>query len=89
MTSRVQTRKTPPVLQPLADPLSRAKPRLLARIKLIRDYAEKHRELDITEIKELFDLEHIVECGRLPEVGSFSLGKVKKVKPLTCEELLA
>lgn len=89
MSSKVQTRKTPPVLQPLSDPLSRPKPRLVARIKLIRDYAERHRELDISEVKELFDLEHIIEYGTLPEVGSFSTVKVRRVKPLTNAELLA
>lgn len=84
--SRVQTRKTPPVLQPLANPASLPARRIIARIKLIRDYAERFRELDITEARELSDLLYLQAHGVLPPVtGTFR----SKVKPLTHEDLLA
>lgn len=87
MTSKVQTRKTPPVLQPLANPETLAPARIHKRIQLIHDYAEKHRELDISEVRELFDLRYLLEHGTLPPAG----GPAKPVRKYTpqLEDLLA
>lgn len=87
MSSRVQTRLVPPILQPLRDPTTLPKARIAKRIKLIHDYAEFYRELDISEARELFDLKYLLEYGTLPPVtGTF---RSPKIKPLTLEELLA
>ena len=87
MTSRVQSRKTPPVLQPLASPEKLAPARIHQRIKLIHNYAEYHRELDPSEVRELFDLRYLLEHGTLPPVGG-TLRVPKKYTP-QLEDLLA
>lgn len=87
MTSRVQSRKTPPVLVPLANPESLSNARLHQRIKLIYNYAEFHRELDPSEVRELFDLRYLLEHGTLPPAGG-PARPVKKYQP-QLEDLLA
>lgn len=87
MTSRVQTRLTPPVLQPLKNPESQPLPRIHKRIKLIHEYAERYRELDLSEARELLDLKYLLEHGTLPPVGG-TLRVPKKYTP-QLEDLLA
>lgn len=81
----VQSKKSPPVLQPLHNPAALPRRRIIARIKLIHDYAEKHRELDISEARELLDLKYLLEHGTLPPAS----GRAKALPKLTLEDLLA
>lgn len=85
--SKVQTRKTPPVLQPLFNPTRQSRLRIEKRIKLIHEYAERYRELDISEARELFDLKYLLKHGTLPPVGGTFKGS--RLQPKTTEELLA
>ncbi len=86
MTSRVQTRLSPPVLQPLRDPISQPLARIHKRIRLIHEYAERYRELDISEARELLDLKYLLEHGTLPPIGPAF--KAPKYKP-NLEDLLS
>lgn len=87
MTSRVQSRKTPPVLVPLQAPEKLAPARIHKRIQLIHEYAERFRELDLSEVRELFDLRYLLEHGTLPPAGG-PAKPVKKYQP-QLEDLLA
>ena len=59
----VQSKKKPPVLVPLAEPMKQKPERLHARIQLIINYAERYRELDDVEARELLNLKHILATG--------------------------
>lgn len=60
----VQARKKPPVLIPLREPQRQPAARLHARIQLIVHYAERHRELDDIEARELLNLRSLLATGR-------------------------
>ncbi len=59
----VQAKRKPPVLVPLSSPLTQKPERLRQRIALIVNYAERYRELDDIEARELLNLKHILEHG--------------------------
>lgn len=59
----VQSKRKPPVLVPLPEPLKQKKHKLIARVALIQNYAERYRELDDEEARELLNLKYILEHG--------------------------
>lgn len=81
----VQSKKSPPILQPLRNPEQLPHRRILARINLIHEYAERYRELDISEVRELFDLKYLLEHGTLPPAS----GRRPTRRRLTLEDLLS
>ena len=63
MSELVQCKRKPPVLVPLPNPLRLSRERLSHRIVLITNYAERYRELDDIEARELLNLKHILATG--------------------------
>lgn len=77
----VQSKRKPPVLAPLASPLRQKPERLHARIALITNYAERYRELDDSEARELLNLKHILATGaERPKGGLHEHFDPEKVK---------
>jgi hypothetical protein len=72
----VQSKRKPPVLVPLREPLKQSKDRLKQRLQLLVNYAERYRELDDIEAREYLNLKHIIETGtERPK----AMGPVKRV----------
>ena len=80
MVELVQSRKKPPVLVPLAQPLKQKPERLRARLQLLVNYAERYRELDEIEAREYLNLKHILEFGEEKPKGRWFPGMEKKKK---------
>jgi len=76
ITALVQSRRKPPVLVPLRDPLKQPKDRLRQRLQLLVNYAERYRELDDIEAREYLNLKHIIETGTERPKAS---GPVKRI----------
>ena len=77
MNDLVQTRRKPPILVPLANPLALPKERLQQRVVLITNYAERYRQLDDIEAREILNLKHILATGtERPKGGNHLPSKV-------------
>jgi len=79
-----QSKRKPPVLVPLREPLSQPKERLRQRLQLLINYAERYRELDDIEAREYLNLKHIIETGTERPKAS---GPIKRI--FTIEEKTA
>src|SRR5689334_10859554 len=74
----VQSKRKPPVLVPLHNPMGQRREKIEQRLKLLQNYALSYRELDDIEAREWLNLKHILEHGVERPKGHWFPGMTKR-----------